>query len=212
MIIQLHTLNENQLSNLQVAIDRQCEAGIGQTTPAVDCSAQNLTLGDLLAEITAVNERAKGSGRYLLGKAFAAFFDRCPEVYAVVWAQYAPYFNDGDPCVFGVREPEVLPYFDKVEPEVVALYDGDGDAWDGKPTEDPEDLPWHYGEHCMISAYSVDKNNMTPTQQRVQTVWKELLAPAFTDAAESILQAVFGDDCKVVATRDGFHVGSYEHD
>ena len=149
------------------------------------------TLSDLLTEINAINERAKASGRELLGKAFAAFFDRCPEVYAVVWTQYAPYFNDGDPCVFSVREPEVRAYDEET--------DGDG----------PESVSYGHGGDCMINRY---RANDTPVQQRVRAAWDEILAPAFTDAAESIMQSVFGDDCKVVATRDGFHVAEYSHD
>lgn len=30
-----------------------------------------------------------------------------PSVVEVRWRQYAPYFNDGDPCVFSVYDPEV---------------------------------------------------------------------------------------------------------
>lgn len=33
-----------------------------------------------------------------------ALFDNHPEVEFLYWNQYTPYFNDGDPCVFNVRE------------------------------------------------------------------------------------------------------------
>lgn len=33
------------------------------------------------------------------------FFIACPEVKAIVWEQYTPYFNDGDECVFRVCPP-----------------------------------------------------------------------------------------------------------
>lgn len=35
---------------------------------------------------------------------FKAFFEARPEVLAVRWRQYTPYFNDGDPCAFSVHE------------------------------------------------------------------------------------------------------------
>jgi hypothetical protein len=171
------------------------------TTPSPE------TLTGLLAEIKAINERAKSSGKDLLGKAFTTFFERCPEVYSVLWAQYAPYFNDGDPCVFHVHEPEVRPYFDKVEPEVIEQL---GEEWDGECPDDPADLEWHHGECCMLGYCRAD--DRTPTQQRVQTAWDEILAPAFTSDANDIMQSVFGDDCMIIATRDGFHVGEHSHD
>jgi hypothetical protein len=34
------------------------------------------------------------------------WLSRNPKVLAVRWTQYTPWFNDGDPCVFGVNEPE----------------------------------------------------------------------------------------------------------
>lgn len=41
-------------------------------------------------------------------KAFKEFlkewFEKNPEVYGVKWRQYTPYFNDGEPCEFGVYE------------------------------------------------------------------------------------------------------------
>lgn len=33
---------------------------------------------------------------------FAPVFDADPSVQAIVWGQWAPYFNDGDPCRFGL--------------------------------------------------------------------------------------------------------------
>lgn len=35
------------------------------------------------------------------------FFAMYPEVKKIRWTQYTPFFNDGDPCVFGIRELEV---------------------------------------------------------------------------------------------------------
>lgn len=34
------------------------------------------------------------------------FFTDNPQVKAIQWAQYTPGFNDGDPCVFSVTEPQ----------------------------------------------------------------------------------------------------------
>ena len=37
-------------------------------------------------------------------KIFPAFWEQNPDIKSIVWTQYAPYFNDGDPCIFSVRE------------------------------------------------------------------------------------------------------------
>lgn len=38
-----------------------------------------------------------------------------PEIYAFGWAQYTPYFNDGEPCVFWVGDPWFLTIADVVK-------------------------------------------------------------------------------------------------
>ena len=43
-------------------------------------------------------------GSDLLQKEFDALFIEYPEIGKIEWTQYTPYFNDGDPCVFGVGE------------------------------------------------------------------------------------------------------------
>lgn len=44
-------------------------------------------------------------GRAALLEGFAALFAASPSIEAVRWRQYTPYFNDGEPCEFSVREP-----------------------------------------------------------------------------------------------------------
>lgn len=46
-----------------------------------------------------VAERAKGA----VASLFRMFFMKHPEVKAIGWTQYTPYFNDGEACVFGVH-------------------------------------------------------------------------------------------------------------
>ena len=39
--------------------------------------------------------------------AISDIFNDNPDVNIIAWRQFAPYFNDGDPCVFGVESPIV---------------------------------------------------------------------------------------------------------
>ena len=50
--------------------------------------------------------RLRSEGEIALRDCFKAFFAKHPSVYALRWAQYTPYFNDGEPCVFRVMEAE----------------------------------------------------------------------------------------------------------
>lgn len=46
-------------------------------------------------------------GEAALKASFVEFFAAYPEVEAIKWQQYTPYFNDGEACCFGVCEPEI---------------------------------------------------------------------------------------------------------
>jgi hypothetical protein len=39
---------------------------------------------------------------------FKPFFDANPQIDAVKWSQYTPYFNDGDTCTFSVHDIELV--------------------------------------------------------------------------------------------------------
>lgn len=63
----------------------------------------------------------------LVVPAFAQLFADFPNVQAIRWTQYTPWFNDGDPCVFSANDPDVLLSESKPEPV----------DWDGEEG-------WHY--------------------------------------------------------------------
>jgi len=61
------------------------------------------------------------------------FFDKNPEIKAIVWTQYAPYFNDGEACEFGVNEMYVTttdPDSEDFCTRDVAWGDDDGIVWE----------------------------------------------------------------------------------
>jgi len=62
---------------------------------------QQLTL-----EMDALRERRKQIGASMIQEGLREVFDTYPEVQSISWAQYTPYFNDGDECKFGVRNDE----------------------------------------------------------------------------------------------------------
>lgn len=60
----------------------------------------------LLQKIEELNKYIHEEGEKGLLEGLKEFMEANPTVQAVRWEQYAPYFNDGDPCVFGIYAPQ----------------------------------------------------------------------------------------------------------
>lgn len=86
---------------------------------------------------------------------------KAPEQYvAIRWSQYTPYFNDGEPCTFSVRDPFCITEDQEDERwEGAWYYDWDketehaalkvmSDAWD---TLDEDVLKQAFGDHVQIT-------------------------------------------------------------
>lgn len=123
-------------------------------------------------------------------------------VESVKWRQYTPYFNDGDPCVFGVYGPEVL--LDIMEED-----DEEGDYGDNYLGT--YEL-WKYGEG---SDWETRSANKVYTYRGIDT-------KAIYDAMHNLDRAIphhvvvlkkkFGDPAEVVFNENGFNVEFYNHD
>lgn len=83
------------------------------------------------------------------------YFDQHPEVYGIKWAQYTPYFNDGEPCVFGLSDIYIFKTQEAFESED-DMYDNDGaEACYGEEPEaslsEVEDLlQAAFGDHAQV--------------------------------------------------------------
>jgi len=136
-----------------------------------------------LREIKAKYEAMlKSEGKAILGGAFKSFFDACPNVDAVRWRQYTPYFNDGDVCTFRLREPTFR--FVEVPESVQDGLDEYGD-----------DFCEVWGD--ATSALGISEE----ADQQLNSVFDD-----------DVMLAVFGDHVQVTATREGFFVDEYDHD
>lgn len=70
-------------------------------------------LKQAMEKVQEARKQATEQAKATLGPALQQFLKDNPEVKSIVWTQYTPYFNDGDPCVFGISEV----YFLKTEIE-----------------------------------------------------------------------------------------------
>lgn len=107
-----------------------------------------------------------------------------PQVKAITWSQYTPYFNDGDPCTFSVNEPYF--FFGEEDPEE----DEGHDAWSMGHAEYRPSL-----EVCSEE-----------TGAACSALAKEL------GQLDDALEELFGDHVKVIVTADGVSVDEYNHD
>ncbi|MCM0676029.1 hypothetical protein NCC78_15210 [Micromonospora phytophila] len=114
------------------------------------------------------------------------------------WRQYTPYFNDGEPCVFGVQE-------------VWVRTTGDG------PGADPHDLqvgeyanphPSLGGRRWASAGPGPYRGDDEPRYQRAYALAEALEAGSFDD----VLVETFGDHADVTVRREGIQVQFYEHD
>lgn len=141
-------------------------------------------LKDMQETYERLEAKMKSFGEEAFKEFFTTVFDKYPHLVAVRWQQYIPYFNDGEPCVFGVHGLEFLD--EKLAAELSEEY-GDN------PTEmriyDPE---WHYAWR---------DNEWYHVEQLLENLPSEFF------------QRAFGSHAKVVVTRDAFVVEEYvDHD
>lgn len=130
----------------------------------------------------------------------AAFNDACGEVFSkdpglvcFTWTQYTPWFNDGDACVFGVGEVNIIHEHCFREDESTEEYDDDYE-WDGG------NVPWR------------DEDRAELPKKVLETIEKVEEIHYWIQSADEIALAAFGDHVQVRVTREGVEVTEYEHD
>ena len=126
-----------------------------------------------------------------LKQVFSEFWEENPAINVIVWTQYAPYFNDGDACEFGVND---------------LLYSNASEQDDIDQINEYE----YGGENKSIwCEYQYDiKKNEGVNVESIKILEKFM----HSDAMEDVLEIMFGSNNKIVATRAGFVSEDYEHD
>lgn len=121
------------------------------------------------------------------------FFEKHPNVVSIRWAQYTPHFNDGDPCVFSVNEPEV---------EVLAgTLLAKKDPQRGWPEEDQFAQEGEYNDGWT---FRTELPQLNDSVQEIYRVFQDI---------EDVMLAVFGDGVQVTVSREGeIEIDDYDHD
>lgn len=159
-------MSENQVNNELQSLQKQIE--------------------DQIKPIKAEYQKKAGAALYQLAE---AIFNKHPQIKALFWEQYTPYFNDGDTCVFSIHgENNCIFELDGEEYECECGYFDDVD--DG------------IIEGQLEALYNAAKSDLS-------------VFDSFINSNEELMQEIFGDHCKVTIRRDSktAEVDEYEdHD
>jgi hypothetical protein len=130
-------------------------------------------------------------------KHFVQFWEQNPLVTAVIWIQWTPYFNDGDPCTFSVSDP----LFTNATPEQLENYDAHEEWFEGVDEEN-EDV---WGEYV---AYPSGREKLSALGLNIDSLGQldTLISSRYLF---KMLEEMFGDNMVVTATREGFSTSEY---
>jgi hypothetical protein len=134
-----------------------------------------------------VQKKIREIGQDGMREVFAEVFAQHPDLEAVRWRQYTPYFNDGEACTFSVNDAYIKfkGYPKDSEDEDCGDYE---DGFDYYSSYRSEDYPVGFGK-----AY-------------------EAVQEVFRIADDDIFLAIFGDHVAVTVSRAGIKVDEYDHD
>lgn len=151
-------------------------------------------------------------------RGFATIFDRYPILGSVVWTQYTPYWNDGEPCVFhsSFTYPSLNSVKD-VEDETDSTYgDEAGEDW-YLHSEEQRHVGWDADRRSLYEPNPDYDERYSRCEEEIKTFVKSLAGDQRrTDTTptmlDSILYQAFGDHARVTITREGIEVDGCEHD
>jgi len=148
-------------------------------------------MSDFQATITALEQtmqEARNTARNAFLGELKKVFANHPELKVMTWAQYTPYFNDGDTCEFSVHDAYVSNY------ETISPWG----EWDDDEDEEPDDL-------VTIDLGYGREAKQYPDLMALNTFMKSQLG-------RDVLQFAFGDHVQIKVTATGITVDEYDHD
>lgn len=134
-------------------------------------------------------------GQAVIDSIFHKAFRDDPSIQGFRWTQYTPYFMDGDACIFGVMDLNVMVKKDhpalQEDVAVQSYMESDDDSIVVIESH-PE---WGHGDLSSASS-------------RLYKVVHEI----DLDAHKDVLEHLFGDHAMIEVTRSGYTINEWEHD
>lgn len=135
----------------------------------------------ILQKSRELRELIEKSGKEAIQEILESFLAENPTVKRLRWTQYAPYFNDGDPCTFSVHEPEVELF--------------SADAVESEEDEEDEDRDDYDDEGNFIDSWSLRDTDLTLKKNLDE------LSGAFQELS-SVLESCLTEDGRVTVSRN----------
>ena len=182
----------------------------------IDLDALETQMNETNKQIAELKKANIETSKKVFNTAIAKFFQLYPEVAAITWTQYTPYFNDGDACEFSVYEPSFLSAEDLENKSDIELYNYS--SWQEPSSyvyEKVANKDNRYGNLQdyidEIEKYEKLKNELGPRLQEIQLGVKKFES-LFKKIDDDTMEALFGDHVEVTATPKGIDVDEYSHD
>ena len=150
------------------------------------------SLDSLIQDFISYQEQFRKAATEKLKEFFVKFWEENSSIKAVTWNQYAPYFNDGDACEFSVNDP----YFTNAEGEDLKEIT----SW-GEYEGEKEDVWTDCQFTCQYGGVIPEGVDPISTKSLSSLLTSEVMKP--------IMEATFGSDNTVIATREGFQVDDF---
>jgi hypothetical protein len=147
-----------------------------------------MNLAELKVKKAELDKQIEANAKEAIVNEFLAFFALHPEISAIRWLQYTPYFNDGDVCEFGV-------------------YDFTFQLTDEHFISEKE-----YKVLDCRSGYDNRKGDGFLYRAPKGYDWSKEIKKIFDSSTEILFKFAFGDHARVTVTRSGFEIEEYDHD
>lgn len=149
-------------------------------------------------------EKIKVVGKKAVKALFENVFTKFPEVESIRWAQYTPYFNDGDACEFGLGQF----YFGISKEQDHTLF-ADEACEDIDEDDESKDVTYVYnfGKYDYSSRTTVYP---TKRHEELQDALRQVEGAC--QDLEDVLGSTFGDHVQITVTRNKIEVEDHDHD
>jgi hypothetical protein len=159
-------------------------------------------LKSLAEELKSVLKRQQEVAQRLLEDGFQEVFNEFPDVYAITWNQYTPFFNDGDECVFRIGGYNIL--------SEEAFRDEDHDRYDEMYAFSG---PWrdeNYVDHYATNRERYGDTDFTDEVRFAPAA--DMITSLLKDVPDTVFKQVYGDHTEVTITREGTNTEYYVHE
>lgn len=173
-----------------------------ESTLSVDDFINNLN--NSVTELEKMKEEMQAKMKAQFDVIVKDFFKIVPKMKAIAWAQYSPYFNDGDECVFSVNDVSVLSFV----PEYVS-YDYDDEDEEDYDEEDETENSEEKEPRIIIGDYYSNSNEHMVTEKELKAC---KAVQEFISQNEDLMHDLYGNHVGVIITENGAKVSDYDHD